>query len=255
MGGTRPDDRIGAVERVYRSELTPGSFLRRSAAVFPERVAVVHEGRRATYRELAERVGRLAGALSAAGLESGDRVAVLCPNTPAMLEATFAVPAGGFVLVPINIRLAPGEIQAILDHSGARFAIVDHELARLVESAPELGVVSVEDSGAPDDPYEQFLATGGSADPPPVEDEEGVISINYTSGTTGRPEGRHVHAPRRLPQRARAGRGSRAALRDRLPVDAADVPLQRLVLPLGGDGDRRDPRVPAQGRCRRWSGG
>ena len=189
MGGTRPDDRIEAVERVYRSELTPGSFLRRSAAVFPERVAVVHEGRRATYRELAERVGRLAGALSAAGLESGDRVAVLCPNTPAMLEATFAVPAGGFVLVPINIRLAPGEIQAILDHSGARLAIVDHELARLVESAPELGVVSVEDSGAPDDPYEQFLATGGSADPPPVEDEEGVISINYTSGTTGSPKG------------------------------------------------------------------
>ena len=86
---------MASTERPYRSELTPGAFLRRSAAVFPERTAVVYEGRRVTYRELAERTERLAGALAGAGLEPGDRVAVLCPNTPAMLEATFAVPAAG----------------------------------------------------------------------------------------------------------------------------------------------------------------
>ncbi len=133
------DRLMASTERPYRSELTPGAFLRRSAAVFPERTAVVYEGRRVAYRELAERAERLAGALAGAGLEPGDRVAVLCPNTPAMLEATFAVPAAGLVLVPINVRLSAGEIAWILDHSGARLAIVDHELAHLVEDHPELG--------------------------------------------------------------------------------------------------------------------
>ena len=94
-----------ATEKAYRTELTPVSFLRRSAAVFPDRVAVVQEDRRYTYREFDERVNRLASALRAAGLEKGDRVAFLCLNTPPMLEAHFAVPAAGMVLVAINTRL------------------------------------------------------------------------------------------------------------------------------------------------------
>jgi len=178
------------MERVYRSELTPVSFLRRSAAVFPQRDAVVHGSRRTTYGDLADRVRSLAGALAGLGLVRGERVAVLSPNTPAMLEATLAVPAAGLVLVPINIRLSAAEIAYILEHSGARFVLVDHELAHLVEAAPELGLVVVEDSASSDDPYEQLLATGLRADePPPIADEEDVISINYTSGTTGRPKG------------------------------------------------------------------
>jgi fatty-acyl-CoA synthase len=99
-----------AADLVYRAELTPVSFLHRSAAVFPDKTAVVHGQRRHSYRELEERVNRLASALRAAGLERHDRVAFLCPNTPALLEAHFAVPAAGGVLVGLNTRLSSAEI-------------------------------------------------------------------------------------------------------------------------------------------------
>jgi non-ribosomal peptide synthetase component F len=79
--------------KVYRSELTPVSFLRRSAYMFPEKTAVVYGDRRYTYADLEERVNRLASRLRDSGLQKGDRVAFLCPNTPPHLEAHFAVPA------------------------------------------------------------------------------------------------------------------------------------------------------------------
>ena len=93
--------------KVSRTELTPLSFLRRSAAVFPDKTAVVHGNRGDSYdyRTFAERVDRLASALRAAGLRKHDRVAFLCPNIPAMVEAHFAVPAAGGILVTINTRL------------------------------------------------------------------------------------------------------------------------------------------------------
>jgi fatty-acyl-CoA synthase len=176
----------------YRTELTPVSFLIRSAYVFPDKIAVVHGARRATYRQLQERVHRLASGLRRAGMRKHDRVAFLCPNIPAMLEAHFGVPAAGGILVAINIRLSSDEIGYILKHSGARFVFVDHELADLIKPLDLAGVtvVRVDDTGAAGDPYEEFLATG-SPEPvePWLEDEEETISINYTSGTTGRPKG------------------------------------------------------------------
>ena len=147
---------------VYRTELTPVSFLTRSAYVFPQKVAVVHGTRRYTYAELEERVRRLASALRAARLQKHDRVAFLCPNIPAMLEAHFGVPAAGGILVAINTRLASDEIAYILKHSGSRFLFVDAELEGLVKPVDLTGVrvVRVDDTGAVGDPYEDFLATG-----------------------------------------------------------------------------------------------
>src|SRR5262245_22139759 len=95
---------------VYRTELSPVSFLTRSAYVFPDKDAVIHGARRYTYRELQTRVNRLASALRGAGLAKHDRVAFLCPNIPAMLEAHYGVPAAGGVLVAINTRLNSDEI-------------------------------------------------------------------------------------------------------------------------------------------------
>src|SRR5215510_1395768 len=106
--------------KVYRTELTPVSFLERSAYVFPDKIAVVHGERRYTYRQLEERANRLASGLRAAGLRKLERIAIISPNTPAMLEAHFGVPAAGLVLVPINIRLNSDEIAYILQHSGAK---------------------------------------------------------------------------------------------------------------------------------------
>ena len=156
-------------DRVFRNELTPVHFLRRSAAIFPERVAVVNGERRLTYGRLADRAWRLGGALRAAGFETGDRVAYLCPNTPAMLEGAFGVPAAGGILVPINIRLTAPEVEYILEHSGARFAVVDHELAHLVSGAKGVEVVVDDDAG---DQRKRLRAVppagAGSPDPAPL---------------------------------------------------------------------------------------
>src|SRR5215204_5228835 len=177
-------------EKVYRSELTPVSFLRRSAYMFPEKTAVVYGGRRYSYSELEERVNRLSSRLREAGLEKGDRVAFLCPNTPPMLEGHFAVPAAGLVLVAINTRLGKDEVSYIVEHSGAKMVFVDAELEHLLEDVEDVERVRIEDTGEEGDPYEEYLAEGS---PEPVEsmleDEEETISINYTSGTTGRPKG------------------------------------------------------------------
>jgi fatty-acyl-CoA synthase len=180
------------MNKAYRTELTPLSFLRRSAAVFPDRTAVVHGQRRYSYRQLEERTDRLAQALQAAGLERGERVAFLAPNIPALLEAHYGVPAAGGVLVAVNTRLNAEEIGYILGHSGARFLFVDAELAPVIEPLDLSGltVVRIDDTGEPGDPYEDLLA-GASAEPPPewLDDEEATISVNYTSGTTGRSKG------------------------------------------------------------------
>jgi acyl-CoA synthetase (AMP-forming)/AMP-acid ligase II len=175
---------------VSRTELDPVSFLHRSAAVHPERVAVVDGERRWTYAELRERVNRVASALRGRGLERHDRVAALCPNVPALLELHHAVPAAGGVLVAINVRLSRDEIRYILEHSGAGALFVDAELESLVvDPPPGLEIIGVGDGGAAD-PYERLLAQGDAAGvASDLLDEEEPIAIDYTSGTTGRPKG------------------------------------------------------------------
>ena len=165
--------------------------------MFPDRTAVVHGERRYTYRELEDRVDRLVRALKAEGLDPGDRVAFLSPNTPAMLEAHYGVPAAGGVLVAVNTRLNSEEVGYILEHSGAKFLFVDAELQPTIEPLDLAGitVVRIDDTGDPGDPYEDRLEAAGprrAGDPLPeswLDDEEATISINYTSGTTGRPKG------------------------------------------------------------------
>jgi fatty-acyl-CoA synthase len=179
-------------DKVFRTELDPVDLLRRAAYAYPEKVAVVHGERRVTYRELGERSWRLANGLRARGVARRDRVATLLPNSPAMLEAHYGVPAAGAVLVAVNTRLSSAEIGYILEHSGARLLLLDTELAPLVEplDLPGIEVIRVDDTGAPADPYEDFLAAASPEQPEPwLEDEEDTISINYTSGTTGRPKG------------------------------------------------------------------
>jgi fatty-acyl-CoA synthase len=189
---------------VYRSVLSPLMLLERTLHVFPEKIGVVDGDRRVTYRELGQRVYRLASALRARGIGKGDRVALLLRNSLEMLEAHFAVPQLGAIMVPINVRLSSAEIEYILEHSGARALLLDTELVGLVEpirSMPRLElIVDVElgprrgeaaRAGAFGDvEYESFLQEG-KPDPfvYPVDDEDQTISINYTSGTTGRPKG------------------------------------------------------------------
>ena len=181
-----------APAKVYRSELNPVEFLHRAAYLYPDKAAVVDGGRRYSYRQLAERSWRLANALRAAGLRKGDRVATLLFNSSAMLEAHFGVPAAGGVLVAVNHRLASAEVGYILQHSGARYLLLDTGLEALAAPLELAGVTVIRcaNTGSPGDPYEELLAGASPARPVSwLEDEEETISINYTSGTTGRPKG------------------------------------------------------------------
>ena len=107
--------------------LNPAQFLDRAAKIFSERTAIIDGVRRFTYREFGQRSQRLAGLLRDAGARQGDRIAALCTNSHVMLEMHNGVPMAGCALVPINIRLSPGEIAYILENSGARILIATHE--------------------------------------------------------------------------------------------------------------------------------
>ncbi len=183
---------------VNRTELSPLLLIERAARVHGPRAAVVYGARRFTYAELGERVRRLATALRRAGLARGDRVAALAPNVPALLEAHFGVALAGGVLVAINTRLNAAEIRYILDHAGARVLLVDAELAAGLDAGPAELVVTIDDPefapAAPrvfDGPeYEAFIDVAPDPDLAyRVPGEDDLYSINYTSGTTGRPKG------------------------------------------------------------------
>src|SRR4051812_41815324 len=175
-----------------RVELSPLNFLTRAAETMGERTAVVHGERRCTYAELHARCNRLASALWSHGIERNDRVAFLCPNTPALLEGHYGVPLAGAILVAINTRLGRDEGGYILEDSGAKILVVDHELRKMLDGVDlgDIETIVVQDTGEDDDPYEQLLASG-SPDPREtfLTDETDPISINYTSGTTGRAKG------------------------------------------------------------------
>jgi len=167
--------------------LTPAAFLRRSAAAFPSRVAVIDGTRHWTYAEFADRCSALRGALGTLGIGPGDRVAALCANSHVMLEMHHAVPAHGAVLVPINVRLALDEMAYVIVHSGAQVIVSTAEFAQTARRlAGRTGVRSVE----PDE-YEDLLARRDWADAPEI-DERGLLAINYTSGTICVPQLRVV---------------------------------------------------------------
>ena len=185
--------------------LSPISFLVRSARVWPKRTAVVHGPRRFTYAAMLDRCRRFASALAAHGIGRGDTVAVLAPNTPAMLEAHYAIPMTGGVICAINTRLDAATIAFILDHSEARVFLVDQELAPLAATALAMArnkpfVIDIADDAAPPNApvgaieYEAFLAAGDPAHPVRLPDDEwDAISLGYTSGTTGDPKGVVCH--------------------------------------------------------------
>src|SRR4029453_15107740 len=107
--------------------LSPLGFLDRSADVFPDRVAIIHGKYRQTWSQTRDRCYRLASALAARGVQRGDTVSIIAPNTPAMLEEAFGVRLAGAVLNAINVRLDADGVAFILRHGEAKILLVDSE--------------------------------------------------------------------------------------------------------------------------------
>ena len=186
--------------------LTPVSFLPRTAAIHPDRIAVIHGARQYTYRQFYDRARRLASALARRGVRAGDIVSAMLPNVPAIAEAHYGVPMLGAVLNTINTRLDAATIVYILEHGEAKVLITDREFAEQV--GPALAklkrrplVIDVDDelyAGAGERlgkvEYEEFIAGGNpNFEWAPPTDESSAIALNYTSGTTGNPKGVVYH--------------------------------------------------------------
>ena len=174
--------------------LTPLDFARRTRALYPDREAVVDGDLRLTYAQFFNRCDRWSTALQALGVEPGDRVAYIAPNTHAQLESFYAVPQIGAVLVPINYRLSPEEFAYIITHSGATVVCAHEDYLEAVDRLkPQLPAVRhlVALEGRRDGwlDYETLVADASPAFTPATIDELDLLTINYTSGTTSRPKG------------------------------------------------------------------
>src|ERR1700716_287313 len=115
--------------------LTPLSFLARTAAVYPDHISTVYEGRAFTWSQTHARCRRFASFLAGHNIGSGDTIAAMLPNIPAMNEVHFAVPMAGAVLNALNIRLDAPSIAFQLDHGGARIILVDPEFSGVISEA------------------------------------------------------------------------------------------------------------------------
>ncbi|HZP87295.1 MAG TPA: acyl-CoA synthetase [Burkholderiales bacterium] len=191
--------------RANHVPLSPLSFIRRTAVVYPHRPAVVHGPHRKTWEETYARCRRLASALARRGIGRNDTVAIIAPNIPAMYEAHFGVPMAGAVLNTLNTRLDAAAIAFMLEHGEAKVLLCDRELSDVVAKALAMLakrplVIDIDDPQAVggaflgEQTYEDFLASGD----PEFEwqlpqDEWDAIGLNYTSGTTGNPKGVVVH--------------------------------------------------------------
>lgn len=173
-------------------------FIRRAARLYPDKLAVVDRDRRFTYREFAARANRLSNALRGLGVQPGDRACILSPNSHFFLESFYGTSQIGVILVPLNYRLVAADHEYILNHAGVSVVLVDEEYTGVIDAIrPQLRTVrhwisaSYTRTAPPGWTDWDTLCDAASDAPPPSPalDENDLVSINYTSGTTARPKG------------------------------------------------------------------
>ncbi len=173
-------------------------FLRRPAELWADKTAIVDGALRLSYGQYQERANRLSQALLGLGVGPGDRVCILSPNSHFFLESFYGTSQIGAVLVPLNYRLVAADHEYILNHAGVSVVLVDREFAGVLDGiraqlpAVKHWIVAQDAGGAPQGwtDWEELIAAASADAPPPVaRDENDLVSINYTSGTTARPKG------------------------------------------------------------------
>ena len=176
--------------------LTPIRFLYRAIDLFGKEIGIVSGDRQFTYAEFGARCERLASALRKRGVQPGDRVAYLSFNTNQLIEGYYGVPMAGGIVMPLNVRLTPSELSAILKHSGAKILFYEPEFDTVAADLPVQSRIRLDEN------YEALLASG---DPDRVDymkvDENSTAELFYTSGSTGTPKGVMLVAPDGLPSR------------------------------------------------------
>ncbi|ADG07298.1 acyl-CoA synthetase [Kyrpidia tusciae] len=175
---------------------TIGDTLRRSRLRHPDKPALKWKDEEVTYRELDERVNRLANGLLAAGVEKGDRIAMLSKNCLDFAVVWFAVARAGAVFVPINFMLGAEEVRYILEHSQSAGFFVAPDLLETAEKAVEgldfvryRGLVDTPESRGPWRSVADWSAGQPETEPDVDIDDGDVVNILYTSGTESRPKG------------------------------------------------------------------
>ena len=174
--------------------LTPLAFAARARRLYASREAVVDGDLRLTYAQFGDRCDRWSSRLQAFGVRKGDRVAYVAQNVHAQLESFYAVPQTGAILVPINYRLAAADFVYIVNHSGAKIVCVDKDYVEAVQAIRDEmpGVerfVALEGARDGWTDYEAEIASASPSYEPVPIDENDLLTINYTSGTTARPKG------------------------------------------------------------------
>lgn len=174
-------------------------FLTRARTIYPDAIGAVCGRERLTYRRIADRVDRLSAALGQRGIKQGEVVAYLSFNCHRLLEGYYAVPQMGAILLPINVRLTPTDIEYILRDAGASAVVADRSLAGLLapirSALPKLRRLVLM-GGDPEKPcpldgddYEALIAgADGNFTPPPIAEDDSA-ELFYTSGTTAHPKG------------------------------------------------------------------
>ena len=174
--------------------MNTSEFLYITSLIVPDRTAVIFDGRRITYSDLALRVARLANALRQLGVEKGDRIATMEVNCNEHIEAYFAAAKLDAIYVPINFRASQSEVEYMLNDSsptvllaGSRYTDMIELISPKIESLKALVLIDGVAEGW--HTYEKMLDSSSDDEMFPESDDDDLTMLMFTAGTTGSPKG------------------------------------------------------------------